>query len=128
MIGQDAVINCLRSISSTQRKSVRSFIVKRQSRINNKKGDTFQLVMFIYKITNTTNGDFYIGKTTQSMEKRFSDHKYNTRYDKVKDTHLYRAMRKYGVDVFIIEALESQVPEEKLNERNPLDFGTQPTL
>ena len=73
--------------------------------------------MFIYKITNTTNGDFYVGKTTQSMTKRLADHKYNTKYDKVKDTHLCRAMRKYGTDAFIIEALESNIPEEKLNER-----------
>ena len=73
--------------------------------------------MFIYKITNTTNGDFYVGKTTQSMTKRLADHNYNTKYEKSKDTHLCRAMRKYGTDAFIIEALESNIPEENLNER-----------
>ena len=62
--------------------------------------------MFIYKITNTTNGDFYVGKTAGSIAERFSKHQYNTRYEKVKDTHLYRAMNKYGLDAFVIEALE----------------------
>lgn len=71
--------------------------------------------MFIYKITNTTNGDFYIGKTTKTLTERLSRHHYNTRYGA--ETHLSRAIRKYGAENFIIESLESQVPESKLNER-----------
>ena len=67
--------------------------------------------MIIYRITNTVNGHFYIGKTTLSIEKRFKKHYYN---HKTLNTHLYRAMRKYGFDSFIIEELSSNV--KNLNE------------
>ena len=78
--------------------------------------------MIIYKITNTVNGKFYIGKTTLTIEERFKKHFYN---HKNGQTHLYRAMRKHGFDSFIIEELESNVKhldeaEEKyISELNP---------
>lgn len=62
--------------------------------------------MIIYKITNSVNGKFYIGKTTLTIEERFKKHFYN---HKNGQTHLYRAMRKHGFDSFIIEELESNV-------------------
>ena len=55
----------------------------------------------IYKITNTINGDFYVGKTVKSLHRRFQLHKSANN-----DTHLSRAMVKYGVDNFVIELLE----------------------
>lgn len=57
----------------------------------------------IYKITNKVNQKIYIGKTTKSAEERFQKHIYNSKGGK---THLYRAMRKYGVENFIIEEIE----------------------
>lgn len=62
--------------------------------------------MIIYKITNTVNGKFYIGKTTLTTEERFKKHFYN---HKTGQTYLYKAMRKHGFDSFIIEELESNV-------------------
>lgn len=59
--------------------------------------------MFIYKIVNNVNGDFYIGKTVTSLENRFKRHFYN---HKDGQTYLYRAMRKYGFENFTIEILQ----------------------
>lgn len=57
----------------------------------------------IYQITNLVNSKTYIGKTDKTIQERFQRHRYNS---KIKDTYLYRAMRKYGVDKFTIEILE----------------------
>jgi group I intron endonuclease len=57
----------------------------------------------IYRITNKVNGKFYIGKTTKPVEQRFKTHIYNS---KKQNTYLYRAMRKYGSNQFIVEQLE----------------------
>lgn len=62
--------------------------------------------MIIYRITNIVNEHFYIGKTTLTIEQRFKKHFYN---HKTMETHLYRAMRKYGFDNFIIEEIDSNV-------------------
>ena len=65
----------------------------------------------IYKITNTLNGDFYIGKTNRSVAERFSNH---LSLSKTGETHLYRAMRKYGKDNFVVETLEqTESPNER---------------
>lgn len=58
----------------------------------------------IYQITNSITNDCYIGKTTKTIDQRFQKHKYAHRY--VNNTHLYRAMRKYGIDNFRIISLE----------------------
>lgn len=58
---------------------------------------------FIYKITNTVNGKFYIGQTRQSINRRMSFHKYDMNR---KNTPLYKDMRKFGFDVFRVEILE----------------------
>lgn len=71
--------------------------------------------MIIYKIINKVNGDFYIGKTSKSKEERLKKHFYNSSY-KI-ETYLYRAIRKYGCDNFIIEEIEAKIPKEKLDER-----------
>ena len=71
--------------------------------------------MIIYQITNEVNRDFYIGKTTKSLEERFQRHIYNSRYQN--DTYLYRSMNKYGVENFTIKVLESQVDETVLDDR-----------
>ena len=60
--------------------------------------------MIIYKITNKVNYKFYIGKTTKSASERFQIHIYNHKKGK---TYLYKAMRKYGPENFIVESIES---------------------
>jgi len=57
----------------------------------------------IYQITNKVNGKFYIGKTTKSVEERFQRHIYNHKSGK---THLYSAMRKHGIENFVVSILE----------------------
>lgn len=60
----------------------------------------------IYKISNIKNNHFYIGYTTSSIENRFSRHIINAKYGGT--THLYRAIRKYGHENFMIESLQDR--------------------
>lgn len=68
---------------------------------------------YIYKIYNDVNDNIYIGQTTISIPTRWSQHKQNA---KTRETHLYLAMRKYGIDNFHIEKIE-EVPDKQLDER-----------
>lgn len=68
---------------------------------------------FIYKISNNINNKIYIGKTCSSIHKRWQKHccaytEYNW--------HIYRAMRKYGIENFKIEEIE-KCKDEDLNSR-----------
>lgn len=58
----------------------------------------------IYKITNIVNNKVYIGKSIQ-IERRWSEHKSEIN-NLNKQNHLYRAMRKYGIDNFQFEIIE----------------------
>lgn len=59
--------------------------------------------MFIYLITNKLNGKHYVGRTTRSIDIRWKEHiKCMHSGDQ---RHLYVAMRKYGLENFIIEEL-----------------------
>lgn len=77
----------------------------------------------IYKITNQLNGHMYIGQSID-IEERWNEHiresslndekwKKNKRGEQ---THLYRAIRKYGKDNFIFEIIE-ECQEEELNSK-----------
>lgn len=59
----------------------------------------------IYKITNKINGKFYIGQTKNSMERRWSQHKYNAKSNSSKCLHLENAIRKHDVENFTIEVI-----------------------
>ena len=72
----------------------------------------------IYKITNTITGDFYVGYTSLTLEDRFAKHKSNAKAGG--ETYLYRAIRKYGEDNFIIECLQE---DGNLNEDESLWIG-----
>lgn len=67
--------------------------------------------MIIYKITNQINGKIYIGLTTESLQKRWRSHKISSRN---KNTHLYTAMRKYGIENFAIEVIDETDSFEEL--------------
>ena len=68
----------------------------------------------IYKISNDINDKVYIGQTKQELSRRWSSH---CKDSKTKDTYLYRAMRKYGIDHFFIEAIELNIDNDQLDER-----------
>lgn len=68
----------------------------------------------IYIIENIVDGKQYIGKTNRPIEIRFYFHKKNVEYGK--QTYLYKAMRKHGVDNFKIKLLENCAKEQD-NER-----------
>ena len=64
---------------------------------------------YIYKITNTINGKYYIGKST------FSTYRDNSYYGS--GQAIKKAIRKYGKDVFIKEILDTCETEEEAYEK-----------
>ena len=69
--------------------------------------------MLIYKITNLINKKLYIGLTTCPLQERWNNHKRCAKND---PRHLYRAMRKYGIENFKIEVVEETDSLQKLSE------------
>lgn len=63
--------------------------------------------MLVYKITNEINGKVYIGITEKTLEERWNGHKSKMRNGN--KSHLYCAMRKYGVQNFSIIIIEDNV-------------------
>ena len=62
----------------------------------------------IYKITNKLNNKSYIGQTID-IERRWRSHKtepFNPNSDAY-NTLFYRAIRKYGIDSFIFEIIDT---------------------
>lgn len=70
--------------------------------------------MIIYKCVNNVNGKVYVGQTTQKLNERVSDHLHKTR--KGSDTALSNAIRKYGVDMFSWEEIDSADSLDMLND------------
>lgn len=62
----------------------------------------------IYKITNKINGKVYIG-FSNDIQVRWNQHKYSSTHAEgtKQDTVLYRAMRKYGIENFSFEVIET---------------------
>lgn len=60
---------------------------------------------YIYCITNLINQKQYVGKTTYSITKRFKEHCADYNKEKLEKRPLYNAMRKYGINNFIVEQL-----------------------
>jgi group I intron endonuclease len=60
----------------------------------------------IYKIVNDINDKVYIGKTENSLAKRFAEHCKDSQKREEEQRPLYNAMRKYGVEHFSIELIE----------------------
>lgn len=71
--------------------------------------------MVIYKISNTINDKVYIGLTCLPLNKRWIQHKADARRGDPKP--LYRAMRKYGLDKFRVEQIDSAETLEELGEK-----------
>lgn len=69
---------------------------------------------YIYKISNSINDKVYIGQTIQLISERWKVHLFRAKNGH--KTHLYSAMRKYGIENFTIEELE-QVDNKELDDR-----------
>ena len=69
---------------------------------------------FVYKIINNINNKVYIGKTYNTVEKRFKEHCKASKRKENCNRPLYRAMNKYGISNFQVELVEeTDVPEER---------------
>lgn len=71
----------------------------------------------IYKITNLINGHSYIGQSL-NIEKRWKNHQiaaFNSK-DESYSYPLYRAIRKYGIESFVLDVLE-ECDYQLLNEK-----------
>lgn len=66
----------------------------------------------IYVVTNTANGDQYVGLTTKTVVRRWSEHKTGARSGR--KSHFYSAIRKYGIDVFQAQEFASALNKESL--------------
>lgn len=71
---------------------------------------------YIYKITNTINNKLYIGKTINTIEKRFAEHIKQSKIPQAKKRPLYNAINKYGIENFTIEIVE-ECDIKEVNER-----------
>lgn len=78
-------------------------------------------VGYIYQLTNTINGQTYIGFTTMSLNGRFKAHKDSAAQIKKASykskSYIHQAIRKYGIDAFEIKALLT------LNDVTPIQLG-----
>ena len=72
--------------------------------------------MWIYKITNIQNNKVYIGQTIRPVEQRFHRH-LNDALNNIIDTHLARAIRKYGKENFVIEIIDSASNQQELTQK-----------
>ena len=61
----------------------------------------------IYTIRSNDADDLYIGSTTQSLSKRFNDHKRDATCETRMNYPLYRKMNEVGIDKFYIELYEN---------------------
>lgn len=65
----------------------------------------------IYRITNMTNGHYYIG-SAESFARREWQHKYELKRGAHKNPRLQAAWNKYGADMFVFEIVE-EVPDDR---------------
>ena len=67
---------------------------------------------YIYRISNLINGKIYVGKS-KNPKVRWRQHK---SHSKKRNTKLYYAMRKYGIENFLFEVLE-ECNENTINDK-----------
>src|SRR4051812_29221359 len=72
--------------------------------------------MFIYKITNTTNGKVYFGQTKRTVKRRWAQHVYRLRHGTHSNAHLQSAWNHYGESTFSVEEVDFATSEFRLNE------------
>lgn len=71
---------------------------------------------FIYTIKNNINNKVYIGKTNQTIEKRWKEHQQDYQKKSNQKRPIYSAIKKYGIENFSIHKIE-ECSLEKVCER-----------
>lgn len=71
----------------------------------------------VYSITNTVNGNIYIGSTVQKLNRRWYDHVVTLKGQRHGNRYLQRAWNKYGEDSFRLDVIERVSGYKKLLER-----------
>lgn len=68
----------------------------------------------VYQAKNDTNNKLYIGITTRRLEERINEHKYDS-FNRVNSsmTYFHNAIRKYGINHFSFEVLETVYSDNK---------------
>ncbi len=72
-------------------------------------------MMWIYKITNIKNNKVYIGQTINPVENRWRRHILDAQ-NNILNTHFAIAIRKYGVDSFSCEIIDTAQNQDELNQ------------
>ena len=67
--------------------------------------------MIIYKVTNKINNKIYIGQTIRTLEERIKEH------TRKRNSSLYKAFNKYGIENFEIEIIDKCNTTEELNKK-----------
>ncbi len=67
----------------------------------------------IYKITNDYNNDIYVGSTCDTLAKRFSHHKKDSKKERCQNMKVYRLMNEIEFERFRIELIENCPCEDK---------------
>lgn len=71
----------------------------------------------IYIIKNLKNKKVYIGKTFNTIQCRFKEHLRESRKNRCENRKLYKAIKKHGEDMFYVELLEENIPDDLLNQK-----------
>src|SRR5271165_6007845 len=71
-------------------------------------------LFYIYKITNIKNNKIYVGKTSGNPQDRFYNHGKFPYYESTKNDcpKLYNSIRKYGIENFQFEILQTLNDED----------------
>ena len=67
----------------------------------------------IYKITNDYNNDIYVGSTCNTLSKRFSMHKADSKKELLKNRPLYKLINDIGFERFRIDLIEDYTCKDK---------------
>lgn len=70
--------------------------------------------MYIYKFTHIETGRCYIGQTIQNPNQRRLEHIADSRHTP-REYHFHNALRKYGIDAFTFEVIDTASSLEELN-------------
>ena len=71
--------------------------------------------MVIYKVVNPVNNKVYIGQTAGQLSRRISVHRYQM--NKGSKIYFIKALRKYGIDNFVWEIIDTASTMKELNEK-----------